>query len=261
MSVVKIAGEDLFYVFRPGQDGRDALLFIHGAGGTHKHWGYQLQGLEQVNRYALDLPGHGRSGGRGRTSISGYAEVLLQFMDALAVDRATMVGHSMGGAIAQYLALEHPARVAGLVLVGSGARLRVLPSLLDRMLVDFSATVDDLLGWAFGPHADAELVRLGHEEWMDNEPAVVHGDFSACDVFDVMDRLGEIRCPTLIVCGEEDLLTPPKYARYLRDRIPQALLEIVPRAGHMAMLEQPQAVKLAMAKFLAQGGNGGAQGP
>lgn len=261
VSVMTIEGGDLFYVSRPAEASEDSLLFVHGAGGTHKHWGYQLQALEQVNRYAVDLPGHGRSGGSGQTSIRGYAESLLQFMDTLAVDQATMVGHSMGGAIAQYLALEHPARVAGLVLVGSGARLRVLPSLLDRMLVDFPASVDDLLGWAFGPHADPELVRLGHEEWMNNDPAVVHGDFSACDVFDVMGRLGEIRCPTLVVCGEEDSLTPPKYARYLRDSIPGAVLVLIPGAGHMVMLEQPESVTRAITEFLAERRNGDAYSP
>jgi pimeloyl-ACP methyl ester carboxylesterase len=257
MSAVKIAGEDLFYVFRPGQDGGHTLIFIHGAGGTHKHWGYQLQGLKQANRYGLDLPGHGRSGGSGRTSISGYAEVVLKFMESLELDRATIVGHSMGGAIAQYLALEHPAEVCGLVLVGSGARLRVLPNLLDRMLVDFPATVDDLLGWAFSPQADPDLITLGREEWLENDPGIVHGDFSVCDLFDVMGRLGEIRCPTLVVCGEGDSLTPPKYARYLTDSIPGAALALVPEAGHMVMLEQPQAVNRAIVEFLAERGNGG----
>jgi pimeloyl-ACP methyl ester carboxylesterase len=258
MSVVNIAGQDIFYVFRPARDGGNTLVFIHGAGGTHKHWGYQLQGLEQVDRYALDLPGHGRSSGSGRTSISGYEGVVLRFMDSLELDRATIVGHSMGGAIAQYLALEHPARVGGFVLVGSGARLRVLPSLLGRMLVDFPATVDDLLGWAFSPQADPDLVRSGREEWLENDPRIVHGDFSACDVFDVMEKLGEIRCPTLVICGEEDSLTPPKYARYLRDSIPGAVLALIPGAGHMVMLEQPEAVNRAITEFLAERRNGDA---
>jgi len=261
MAKVTIDGEDLFYVSRPAQGSEDSLLFIHGAGGTHRHWGAQLQGLKETNRYALDLPGHGRSGGSGRTSIRAYAELILRFMDCLELSRATMVGHSMGGAIALYLALEHPVRVERLVLVGSGARLRVLPSLLDRMLRDFPATVNELLGWAFSLHADPDLVRLGHQEWLENDPAVVHGDFSACDVFDVMNRLGEIQCPTLIVCGEDDMLTPPKYGRYLQESIPRAVLEVVPRAGHMVMLERPEAVNLAIAEFLAESGKSDTLGP
>jgi pimeloyl-ACP methyl ester carboxylesterase len=252
MPKVTIAGCDLFYVCRRAAESGEPLLFIHGAGGTHSHWGHQLTGLARVNRCALDLPGHGRSGGSGQSSISGYGEVILQFMDALGIDRATLAGHSMGGAVCLHLALSHPSRVHRLILVGSGARLRVLPSLLEGMLSDFPATVEDMLGWAFSNHADAELIRAGKQEWLENEPRVVHDDFAACDLFDVMDRLDEIRCPTLVLCGGEDMLTPPKYASYLAEHIPDATLVIIPQAGHMVMLEQPELVNQAIGAFVVE---------
>jgi pimeloyl-ACP methyl ester carboxylesterase len=248
---VTIAGEEVFYVFRSSEKSEDSLLFVHGAGGTHRHWGSQLQGLTGVGRYAVDLPGHGRSDGPGRASIGAYAEVLLQLLETLNLARVTLVGHSMGGAIGQYMALNHPSCVERLVLVGSGARLRVLPSLLAGLLQDFPASVEMILAWAYSGRTPADLVHLGQEEWLENDPQVVHDDFAACDAFDVMERLGEIRRPTLVLCGEEDRLTPLKYARYLQGHIPGATLTVIPQAGHMVMLEQPEAVNKAIEEFLA----------
>jgi pimeloyl-ACP methyl ester carboxylesterase len=252
MPKVTVAGQDVFCVRRASDEGRASLLFVHGAGGTHRHWGQQLVGLEGVNRYALDLPGHGRSSGPGRTSIEAYAEVVMQFMDAVGLRQVTLVGHSMGGAIGQHLALHFPARVGRLVLVGSGARLRVLPSLLTGLLEDFPATVETMLSWAYSSETPVDVVRLGQEEWLENDPQVVHDDFAACDRFDVMGRLGEISCPTLVVCGEDDRLTPTKYAHYLSENIPGAGLTIIPHAGHMVMLEQGEAVNRAIGEFLAR---------
>ena len=251
MPKVKIAGHDLFYVHRTSAEGDPSLLFVHGAGGTHRHWGRQLQGLNGVNRYAVDLPGHGGSAGGGQTSIAGYARVIVELLDVLRVDRATLVGHSMGGAISQYLALEHPQRVERLVLVGSGARLRVLPRLLQGLLQDFGSTVEMMLGLAYSSDCPPELVQLGRDEWLENEPSVVHGDFAACDNFDVTGRLGKISCPALVLCGEDDRLTPPKYAHYLQDSMPGASLTIIPNAGHMVMVEQPELVNQAIEEFLA----------
>jgi pimeloyl-ACP methyl ester carboxylesterase len=254
MPQVTLADQDVFYVRRASEEGRDSLLFVHGAGGTHRHWGQQLVGLEAVNRYALDLPGHGRSRGPGRTSIGEYAQVIIQFLDALGLQQVTLVGHSMGGAIGQHLALHHRSRVEKLVLVGSGARLRVLPSLLKGLLEDFPAAVETMLSWAYSSGTPVDVVRLGQEEWLENDPQVVHDDFAACDRFDVMGHLGEIGCPTLVICGEDDRLTPTKYAHYLSENIPQATLTIVPHAGHMVMVEQGEAVNRAIEEFLIDTG-------
>ncbi len=250
MPTVNVAGEDTYYVQRLTRGSDTSLVFIHGAGGTHRHWAHQVRGLASVNAYALDLPGHGRSGGQSRTSISSYAEFLEGFVGALGLQRVVLVGHSMGGAIVQHFALNHTSRVEGLVLVGTGARLRVLPRILEGLLSDFDSTVDMLLGYAYAEDAPSQLVELDKREWLANPPEVIHGDFLACDNFDVMERLGKIRCPTLVLCGEDDLLTPAKYGRYLQENIPNATLSIVPGAGHMVMLEQPEQVNRAIEEFL-----------
>jgi len=156
----------------------------------------------------------------------------------------------MGGAITQDFALNYASRVDRLVLVGTGARLRVLPSILKGLLHDFESTVEMILGYAYSASAPQELVDLGRQEWLANPPTVLHGDFLACDNFDAIDRLGEIRCPTLVICGEEDHLTPAKYSQFLQERIADTMLTIIPGAGHMVMLEQPEQVSRAMEEFL-----------
>jgi pimeloyl-ACP methyl ester carboxylesterase len=197
--------------------------------------------LTGANLYAVDLPGHGRSGGEARRSIIDYVEFLSGFLEATGLARTTLVGHSMGGAIAQRFALEHPSKVDRLILVGTGARLRVLPSILEGLLKDFESTVQMMLGYAYSENASEELA---------NPPHVLHGDFFACDEFDIMDRLGEIRCPTLLICGGQDQLTPPKYSQFLQERIADTRLTIIPGAGHMVMLEKPEEVNHAVEEFL-----------
>ena len=251
MPYMTVAGERTFYALYQGDvRGKRNLVLVHGAGGSHLDWPASLRRLKKANVYALDLPGHGRSDGMGRSSIAAYRDFLLAFLDGLDLERAVAVGHSMGGAIALDLALHYPDRLAGLVLVSSGARLRVAPAILTGILADFEATVDLVCDYAYGPAASEQLKRLGRQRMLKTPPEVIHGDYAACDAFDVMERLGAIRCPTLVIGGSADMLTPPKYSVYLRDHIPGAELVLVDAAGHMVMLEKPEVVARAVSKFI-----------
>lgn len=245
MSRVTIDKEEIFYLQKGG--GKPSLLLLHGAGGTHRHWGEQLQALRGATVLALDLPGHGRSTGRGRQTIGEYANLVAEFMAPF--ESPIIVGHSMGGAIALELALRYRDRLGGLVLVGTGARLRVMPTFLEGLREEFESTVDLIWRYAYGPSASEEMIRLGQEEMLAIGPEVLRGDLLACDRFDVMDRLDEIRLPTLVICGEEDRMTPLKYSRFLVDHIPGARLVTIPEAGHMVMLEKPQETTEAIAAF------------
>jgi pimeloyl-ACP methyl ester carboxylesterase len=250
MPYTNVAGEKIFYFHHEGDPGgQRALVFVHGAGGSHLNWPPQLRRLAGANTYALDLPGHGQSEGQGRTSISAYADFVAAFIETLGLEKATLVGHSMGGATALDFALRYPERLDRLVLVGSGARLRVAPAILNGIRQDFQAVVRLICDYAFAPDAPQQLKREGHRQMGQTHPDVLYGDFAACDVFDVMDRLGEVHCPTLAICGTADRLTFPKYSTYLRDNIPAAQLVLVEGAGHMVMLEQPEAVSRAIADF------------
>jgi pimeloyl-ACP methyl ester carboxylesterase len=246
-------GTDHLFYTRHGSkpDDAPAVLLIHGAGGSHLHWPNALRALPQANVYALDLPGHGRSGMEGRSSIPGYADAVLAFMDALGLESAVPIGHSMGSATALMLALEAAHRVEGLVLVGSGARLRVLPALLDGLLEDFESTVKTIVEYCYASGATDRMKRVAVGQMLELSPQVVHDDFTACDAFDVMGDLGTVRAPTLIITGTEDIMTPPKYAQYLAEHIPDSRLALVEDAGHMVMLEQPETVAQAIGEFLS----------
>lgn len=242
-------GERVFYAHKDNRATRD-VLFVHGAGGTHRIWGHQLQGLREANTYALDLPGHGRSDGEGRDTIPGYSQVVLNFLDAAGIDRVVLVGHSMGGAITLWTALTAPDRLRGIGLVSTGARLRVLPAILEGLRTDFEKAVELIDGYAYAPDTDQELVQGGREEWLANRPEVLYGDFLACDRFDVMPRLGEIYQPAAVVVGSEDRLTPVKYAKYMADHLPDAELTVVEGAGHMVMLEQAESATQALQRLV-----------
>lgn len=231
---------------------RTPVIFIHGAGGTHLSWPPQVRRLPDQNIFALDLNGHGKSAGMGRSSIEAYAEDVAAFMTAIKVRAAVMVGHSMGSAIALTLALKYPQRVRGLGLIGSGSRLRVSPAILDGVkdAGTFPAAVQMITDYSFSPQTPPRLVELAAQRMAETRPSVIYGDFLACDAFNVADQLGQIKIPTLILCGTQDKMTPLKYSESLRDKIQNSQLEVMDGAGHMLMLEQPHAVADALSRFL-----------
>jgi len=228
------------------------LLLLHGAGGSLRHWPAELRALSGRRVVAADLGGHGRSPPPGQRTVGAYARSVLGLCDALGIGGAVFAGHSMGGAIALTLALEAPSRVAALALLGTGARLRVAQAILEATAdaERHRAFAEPSADFALAEGAPAELRRALVEGWRAASPVVTHGDFLACNEFDVLDRLGEIRTPALVVCGAADRLTPPKYSEALRDRIAGARLEKVAGAGHMVQLEAPGAVAAALGAFL-----------
>jgi pimeloyl-ACP methyl ester carboxylesterase len=251
MPLLTVEGDKVYYAHRrPVPSRKPSVVFVHGAGGTHQHWLYQMRDLPDAPTYALDLPGHGRSEGLGQDSIEDYGDWLIRFLDAAELDRAILVGHSMGGAIALDVTLRWPERVVGIGLVATGARLRVAPAILEGILQDAEAAVRLICEWAFGPEASQEVVRLGRRQMAEVQADVLHGDFVACNAFDLMGRLEAITAPALVLCGTQDRLTPIKFSVYLRDHIPGATLRLVEGAGHMVMVERPGAVVQALVDFL-----------
>jgi len=230
------------------------LVLIHGSGGSRLHWPPQVRRLPNYRVFGLDLPGHGDSPGNGETTINGYVKRVVEWLDEQRIESAVLAGHSMGGAIAMTAALEEPDRVAGLVLVGTGGRLRVTEEILqasadpDRL----KETVEVVTAWSFADQTPEKLVTLAKMRMMEIQSEVIHGDFTACNQFDILDRLAEIQIPSLILCGEQDRLTPLKYARYLDEHIPESTLVLIEGAGHMVMLERPLEVAEAVENFLAR---------
>ncbi|HSN73813.1 MAG TPA: alpha/beta hydrolase [Anaerolineae bacterium] len=229
---------------------RPPLLLIHGAGGTHMHWPAALRRVPNWSSYALDLPGHGKSTGPGRDSIAAYRDVVYGFVQALGLERVVLAGHSMGGAIVQEFALHYPGRLAGIVLVGTGARLRVAPAILDGIRSDFPATARTIADWVHDKNTPPQLKRLYVQRTLENDPQVMYGDFYACDQFDRRADVARIETPALVVCGSNDVMTPPKFSESLAQSLPHARLALIPNAGHMVALEAPEDVTEAVADFL-----------
>lgn len=244
------AAGELFYTIKQGPTDGPTALLVHGAGGSRLHWPPELRRMAGATVYTLDLPGHGRSSGSGCDTIECYIDAVGSFVTEAGVDDVVVVGHSMGGAIAQKLALERVGCVSALGLIATGARLRVAPTILESIRDDFDHAVDVVTRYAWGSEASDSLMELGREALEDTGPDVLLGDFLACDSFDVMDRLGEIKIPALVVCGTADELTPVKYAHFLAEHIPDARLVTVEGAGHMVMLERPREVGEAVREFV-----------
>lgn len=249
-----LASEIYYFIHSKDGAGQIPIVFIHGAGGTHLNWPPEIRRLPGFQIYAIDLPGHGKSPGKGENSILAYCERVTACMDEIGLKKVILTGHSMGGAIAMMMALEYPMRVHSLILLGTGARLRVHPDILasNASQDKFPSVVEMVIDWGFSPQASSRLVELASQRMMKISPEVLHADFKACDGFDVSMRLDEIACPTLVICGEHDRLTPLRYAQFLADQIRGAKLEIIPGSGHMVMLEKPQEVQTIMLRFLQQ---------
>jgi pimeloyl-ACP methyl ester carboxylesterase len=249
-----IDGEKLHYQHHRSalQPKTPPLVLVHGAGGNLMHWPGELRRLPDHEVYALDLPGHGRSDGPGRTEIGAYTEAVREFADALKLPAFVLGGHSMGGAIALEFALRCGGRLAGLILAGTGARLRVAPQILTGIQNDIEGTTALLAEWAHGVRLDPNLQRIYLRRLREVDPQVLANDFLACDAFDRRADVAAITVPALILCGAADRMTPVKYSQFLATQMPSARLIILPGAGHMAMLEPHSrlAVADAIQRFL-----------
>jgi pimeloyl-ACP methyl ester carboxylesterase len=229
---------------------RPVTVMVHGAGGTHLDWPAELRRMPEANAIVLDLPGHGRSPGPGRQSVGAYAADVIALLDALNISHAIIAGHSMGGAIAQTLALDYPARVLGLLLIGTGVKLGVHPDILNGILTEMARTVTQIVNWYYGSEVTDNMWRRSYQQLMAFNPTILLNDYGACNHFDERSRVGQIHQPTLIVGGTADKMTPLKFSEFLQTSIPGSQLVVVEGGGHMMMLEQPQFVADAVQKWL-----------
>jgi pimeloyl-ACP methyl ester carboxylesterase len=231
--------------------GKDSLVIIHGAGGNWTSWYHQRNYFSRAfNCFIMELPGHGAAQGQGAQEVKSYALWIKGALDELKLSSSFVIGHSMGGIITMDLALRFPAILKGLVLVSTGARLRVLPRILDGLKKDLPQAVALICNLSFAKDAPDEMIQSARTEMLKNTPTVLHGDFIACDRLDLMEEVQAISNPTLVICGDQDALTPVKYSRYLADRIAESHLEIIKGAGHMVMLERPDEFNKAVETFL-----------
>lgn len=230
------------------------LVLIHGSGDSARCWKRMLQALrwDPGQVVALDLPGHGQRLSAPLPTpptVEAYAAAVRDELAVRGAERVTLVGHSLGSAIALRLALDAPTLVERLVLIGAGARLRVSAALLA------TARTEPDTAWR-------ELVALGHAP--DHQHMVapyvaasapvaqraLNNDLTACDGFDVIGQVGRVAQPTLVLVGDADRLTPPRYAAYLGEHLPHATLATIPGAGHYLLDEAPDEVARVLRAWL-----------
>ena len=224
------------------------LVFVHGAGSSSLAFYYQLRHFR--NSKAIDLPGHPT--GKACTTIEGYVEWVRGFNTARRYKDVVLCGHSMGGAIAQLYALRYPDELRGIILIGTGARLRVHPDYLNLARQPGEGNS----GWLEGQKKHFQgvesdiydvLVRRASEVG----PAVELNDLQACDRFDVMEDVHKITLPTQVVCGSDDVMTPVKYSDYLANQIKNSREEIISGARHFVQLQKYQQVNTQIERFMA----------
>jgi pimeloyl-ACP methyl ester carboxylesterase len=221
------------------------LVFIHGAGGSRLSWQLQLHHFKDAQ--AIGLPGH--PDGQGFRTIGEYVRSVEEFLESNVIENPVLVGHSMGGAIAVEHALTHPDS-AGLVLVGTGARLRVRQDLMAKILEDYEEASNIIARLSVSPNCDPVVAERIAREMLKVKADVTYSDFEACNQFDRMNDVEKITSQTLIICGSDDLLTPPKYSQYLQQKIRNSKLILVPGAGHSVMLEKHREFNEALEVFL-----------
>lgn len=202
-------------------------LFIHGAGSSRLTWTYQLGAVSPMKR--IDLP---NLGGAPETLIERLAAWSLEHLS----DRTVVVGHSMGGAIAQTIARQAPSRVAGLVLVGTGPILPVNPVIISGI----ADILPKIARWSLGEKPNPTIYQNSLQRLQEIDPQRLRREFVACNLFDSRQWLSEINAPVAIIMGAQDRMTPPSLSQQFLDYWPDALTYSMV-AGHLMMLEQPRA--------------------
>lgn len=220
------------------------LLFIHGAGATADAFVRQKEAFPEA--HAPNLPGH-RTPGEPE-SIADFCEYIESYASERGIADAVLCGHSMGGAVALEAALRGRMPVAGIVLLGSGARLRVSPAILADIENEFEGAAERISRHFF---AEPTPERVG---WAASQMRLVGReqtarDFRACDAFDAGGRVSELSVPLLALTGEADRMTPPKFAQAWPGWVPGAETRIIGGAGHYVMIERPDETNDALRAF------------
>jgi pimeloyl-ACP methyl ester carboxylesterase len=235
--------------------GMDRLVLVHGAGLNAAAWQLQTEHFEDA--VALDLPGHGDSTQPAADSIASYAAWVAGQLRTASPSPVTLVGHSMGSLIALEAAARNPDMVGRLVLISTAARMPVNPKLLTAATQRDPAAAAMVIRWSFPK--DPSFGRP--KKWVASisdtfiaaaESGLLGLDFAACNAYhDAVAMAERVRCPTLLILGEKDVMTEPKAAQPLAVALTDARIVVVANAGHMLPLERPDEVNEAIGLFRA----------
>ena len=189
------------------------------------------------NLYTLDLPSHSKSDEFSEHSLELYVDVLRTFIEQLDLKGVILGGHSLGGAVIQSYYFKYPNDVTALLLIGTGGKLRVLPSILETVKNNFAKFIEDM-------NDDRK------NEFLKTPGNVCYDDFKICDGFDILDKTDLINIPCLILVGKEDEMTPVKYSEFFHKKIENSELVIIDNAGHLVMMDQPKKLNEAIENYI-----------
>ncbi len=246
---------------RPFDPSKPVAVLLHGAGMDHTVWSLQTRYLAHHGRsvLAVDLPGHGRSGGAPLDSIAALADWVVALLDAAGVAKATLIGHSMGALVALDAAARHADRVESVVLMGAAERMPVHPDLLASAAAGDPSANDLVIGWGHGPRGHTggsaapglALIPAGRRLMAGVTPGVLGVDLAACNAYAAGAAAAEaVGCPALVVIGAQDRMASAKAGRALASRLKMSQIVVIPQAGHMMMTETPDATVDALRGFL-----------
>jgi pimeloyl-ACP methyl ester carboxylesterase len=228
---------------------RDVVL-VHGAGGNNLVWSRTLQRLSGSGRaLAVNLPGH-PSGEMSCGSVAEYSDSLLRYIEDAGLDAPVVCGHSMGSAVCLTLAIEHPREIGGLILVGAGAKLGVGKGILEGLRDQPMRAVEQTITPMSFYSMDLGAGREARAALSFTNLPVFLNDYMACAAFDERGRLSKVDARTLVVCGDRDRMTPPRWSHFLHANIVDSELYFVKDSGHMLPLEKPQALAALVQRFL-----------
>ena len=266
--IVTVQGVDAYCytgckAFNPAQP---SAVFIHGAQNDHSVWILQTRYFAHhgFNVLALDLPGHGRSKGAALDSVEKMAAWVLAVMDAAGVDKAVLIGHSMGSLIALEASHLAPARVSHLAMLGTTYPMKVSDALLETSRNDEQAAIDMVNIFSHSTLAQKPSCpgpgfytmggarRLMQRMSQINPDQLFHTDFFACNAYANGQAAAEaVTCPALFIFGSKDMMTPARSTKTLTTAIAHGKVVMVD-AGHSLMAEQPDAVLDALFGFAKQ---------
>ena len=294
MPKVDINNQEISYSYNGVASGisKSSIVLIHGAGGQGIDWPKAWSnanaqaksmgltpsnhgviklfnaGLDDYPIYAVDLPGHGKSDGKSKSSIDEYSIDIIDFLDAMELKNVCLVGHSMGAAIALSASLSQHWRISSIVAIGGASKMIVSDSILDGLQNTFEATVDNIVRYSWhkqtGAIADSQQMakyfrEKAKQRILNAGSRTVHGDFLACSKFDLDKRLVEISVPVLVIASDCDRMVPLHVSQEMAEKLPNAQFVTLEGCGHFQHIEQTSRVATELSNFLGNIGSGAEQ--
>ena len=291
MPKVDIKNHDISYSYNgvSSCSNNPTIVLIHGAGGQEIDWPKAWRsanaqaksmgltpsnhgviklfnaGLDDYSIYAVDLPGHGKSDGKSKSSIDEYSTDIIDFLDAMKLENVCLVGHSMGAAIALNASLSQHWRIRSIVAIGGASKMIVNDSILEGLQNAFETTVDNIVKYSWhkqtGAIADSQQMakyfrEKAKQRILNAGSRTVHGDFLACSRFDLDERLGEISVPVLVIASDCDRMVPLHVSREMAEKLPNAQFVTLEGCGHFQHIEQTSRVATELSNFLGCVGSG-----